>query len=77
MSILSPSVNMYICISDKGLNCLYKNLVWSLDKVETDLLIIYILTIECCGTVISLKPVQNKKIFLQKDKAVSHVRKYP
>lgn len=57
LSILSPSVNMYICISEKGLNCLYKNLVWALDKVETDLLIIYHLAIKRWDTAVSLKAV--------------------
>lgn len=50
--------------------------MWALDKVETDLLIIFHLTIKRGGTAISIKLVKNKNIHAE-EKAVSHVHKYP
>lgn len=46
--------------------------MWALDKVETDLLIIFHLTIKRGGTAISIKLVKNKNIHAE-EKAVSHV----
>lgn len=50
--------------------------MWALDKVETDLLIIFHLTIKRGGTAISIKLVKNKNIHAE-ERAVSHVHKYP